>query len=101
MSDESPGWAAIDDALAEIYGEVEPLHFAAELPMAVGGNDPLHGVSAWRSTFGGRACWHFVTYGYTELFEKESDDPAVSGFGFEMTPRAACIRGRRGGPRCR
>jgi suppressor of fused-like protein len=87
MSDESPGWAAIDAALREIYGDVEPHHYAAALPMAIGGNDPLQGVSAYRSTFGGRACWHFVTYGYSELFEKESDDPETSGFGFEMTIR--------------
>jgi suppressor of fused-like protein len=87
MSDESPGWAAIDEAMQGLYGDVEPLHFAAALPMAIGGNDPLHGVSAYRSTFGGRACWHFVTYGYSELFEKESDDPEISGFGFEMTVR--------------
>lgn len=87
MSDASPGWAAIDAALHEIYGDVEPRHFAATLPMAIGGNDPLQGVSAYRSTFGGRPCWHFVTYGYSELFEKETDDPEVSGYGFEMTLR--------------
>jgi len=87
VSEASDGWTAIDAAMRRLYGDVEPLHFAAVLPMAIGGNDPLHGVSAYRSTFGGRACWHFVTYGYSELFEKESDDLEISGFGFEMTVR--------------
>jgi hypothetical protein len=31
-----------------------------------------------------------VTYGFTELYEKESDNPDVSGFGFELTFRLAC-----------
>jgi hypothetical protein len=29
----------------------------------------------------------FVTYGLSELFGKESDDPAVSGWGLELTMR--------------
>jgi hypothetical protein len=29
--------------------------------------------------------WHFVTFGLTELFAKESEDPAQSGFGYELT----------------
>ena len=33
--------------------------------------------------------WHFVTYGFTDLFHKETDDPEVSGFGFELTLRLA------------
>ena len=31
--------------------------------------------------------WHYVTYGFSELYEKETDDPAVSGYGFELTFR--------------
>ncbi|MDI9654077.1 suppressor of fused domain protein, partial [Burkholderia cenocepacia] len=54
----------------------------------LGGPDPLDGISVWR-----RAApvphWHFVTYGLSELYAKESDDPAVSGFGFELTMRVA------------
>ncbi len=30
---QSPGWDAIDLALRRIYGETEPKHFAAALPM--------------------------------------------------------------------
>ena len=31
--------------------------------------------------------WHLVTYGLTELFAKESDEPEISGFGYELTMR--------------
>ena len=84
---EVPGWDAIDGALRKIYGDTQPLHWAPSLPAIAGGNDCLQGISAYRSTFGGRAHWHFVTYGYSELYDKESDDPNVSGWGFEMTVR--------------
>ena len=81
----APGWAAIDAALAPIYGEREPLHYAPPLHMAAGGNDPLDGISVYvRDDH-----FHFVTYGFTELYQKESDDPETSGFGFELTFRLA------------
>jgi suppressor of fused len=83
----SPGWDAIDQALRKIYGETKPQHFAPILPAMLGGNDPLSGISAYQSRFGGREHWHFVTYGYSELYAKETDDPEVSGYGFEMTFR--------------
>lgn len=84
---ESPGWRAIDAALTRLYGEVAPRHYAPAVPAIAGGNDPLDGVSVYPSTFGGRPHWHYVTYGFTELHEKESEDPGVSGFGFELTVR--------------
>lgn len=87
MNDEAPGWDAIDAALAGIYGDTEPSHYAPRAPMVLGGNDPLQGISAYRSAFGGHAHWHFVTYGYSDLYDKETDDPEFSGFGFEMTLR--------------
>ncbi len=83
----APGWTAIDQALAVVYPGVEPLHFAATPPASAGGEDPLNGVSVFASTHGGRRHWHFVTYGFTELFGKETDEPAVSGYGFELTMR--------------
>ncbi|MBS2032278.1 MAG: suppressor of fused domain protein [Deltaproteobacteria bacterium] len=82
-----PGWDAIDAALRKLYGDVQPLHWTPSLHAEIGGDDFLQGVSAYRSTFGGRAHWHFVTYGFSELYDKETEDPNVSGFGFEMTVR--------------
>lgn len=29
--------------------------------------------------------YHFVTFGLSELYEKESDDPEISGYGMEFT----------------
>jgi hypothetical protein len=56
---------------------------------ALGGPDPIHGISAYKVAAPGPH-WHFVTYGFSELWEKESADPDVSGYGFEMTFRLAC-----------
>jgi len=83
---ELTGWDAIDQVLERVYGEVEPHQWGATPPESPGGADPLHGVSAFRSTRS-QAHWHFVTYGFSELWAKESDDPALSGFGFELTFR--------------
>jgi len=86
---ESPGWDAIDAALAPLYAGVEPKHYAAPLPAMLGGPDPLHGISAYLRTEP-VPHWHFITYGFSELFAKEWENPAISGWGFELTFRLAC-----------
>jgi suppressor of fused len=87
MSD-APGWDAIDAALAPIYSDSEPKHYGTIMRWRLGGPDPLDGISAYR-----RAApvphWHFITYGMSELYEKESDNAHVSGWGFEFTFRLA------------
>lgn len=85
---EATGWDAIDAAMSKLYGDAQPAHWGTTVPFHLGGEDPLHGVSAYTST-AGRPHWHYVTYGLTELFEKETDDPESSGFGFELTFRLA------------
>jgi hypothetical protein len=94
----APGWRAIDEALVPLYGRREPdAHFGTVVPYALGGPDPIQGISAyWRAD--PRAHWHIVTLGLTELYEKESDDPDVSGFGFEFTFRLACAQRERQPP---
>jgi hypothetical protein len=87
--DESPGWDAIDAALRPLYGDREPYHVGTVLPYALGGPDPIHGISAYKNATPAPH-WHFVTYGFSELWEKEFDDPDVSGFGFELTFRPIC-----------
>src|SRR5262245_34756174 len=89
MSDEAPGWGAIDRALAQHYGTI--------LCYALGGDDPLQGISAYLSEEG-RPHWHYVTYGYSELYDKESDNPDESGWGFEMTFRLARRANRKKTP---
>lgn len=93
---ESPGWDAIDAALRPIYGGQEPRHYGTVVSFDLGGPDPIHGISAyWRDT--PIPHWHFITYGYSELWTKQSDDPEWSGFGFEMTFRLQTGR-RENGP---
>ncbi|GAA2621501.1 suppressor of fused domain protein [Actinomadura fulvescens] len=86
--DEAPGWAAIDEALARIYGDTEPHHWGTLHKWMLGGPDPLDGISVYA-----RAepvpHWHFVSYGMTELYEKHSENPDESGWGFEFTFRLA------------
>ncbi len=82
------GWNAIDGALDELYEGVEPMHWGTVLPFNLGGEDPLYGVSVYHNLHQ-QPHLHYVTYGFSDLYEKESDDPEWSGFGFELTFRLA------------
>jgi len=76
------GWEAIDRACARAYpGQTDPKHYGTLIKWRFGGNDPLDGISI----YDGGDYWHFVTYGLSELFEKESEDKEVSGYGMEFT----------------
>ncbi len=85
VSDTS-GWEAIDAALRDVHGDQEPVHVATAIKYAAGGKDPLDGISAYRSDHG-RPHWHIVSYGLSELYEKTSQDPSTSGWGFELSFR--------------
>ncbi|PSJ42094.1 suppressor of fused domain protein [Allosphingosinicella deserti] len=88
--DESaPGWEAIDAALARLYPGQVPKHFGTIIKWMLGGPDPLDGISAWKRT-APVPHWHFVSYGLSELYQKDSEDPEVSGWGFELTFRLTC-----------
>lgn len=82
------GWDAIDDTLRCVYGSVEPKHWGTVVPYTLGGPGPLTGLSAFLDPVRSRY-WHFITYGFSELFEKDSDNPEVSGYGIELTFRIA------------
>jgi hypothetical protein len=83
---EAPGWDAIDRALDAQYGDQEPQHYGTIVKFALGGPDPLDGVSIYRHD-GPPAHWHYASYGLSELFQKESDDLERSGWGIELTFR--------------
>jgi suppressor of fused len=83
---ESVGALAIDAACEKIHPGVKPLHYIASLPAVAGGNDPLDGISVYACDRG-EPHWHYITYGFSDLHEKSSDDPEASGFGFELTFR--------------
>ncbi|MBO0867512.1 MAG: suppressor of fused domain protein [Micromonosporaceae bacterium] len=83
--DGAPGWEAIDRALQQLYPGVVPKHYGTLVKWSLGGPDPLDGISVYRRD----DHWHFVSYGMSELYAKESDDPEESGWGFELTLRLA------------
>lgn len=86
MSD-TPGWDAINDALAPLYGRGEPpFHSGTLISFRLGGPDPLDGISVY-PVDAPTPHWHFVSFGLSELYDKTSDDPDVSGYGFELTIR--------------
>lgn len=85
--EKSPGWDAIDAVLEPIYKDQKPNHYGTAVPWSLGGPDPLHGLSGYARSNPDH--WHIVTYGFTELWEKESDNKDVSGYGFELTIRIA------------
>lgn len=79
---QSPGWDAIDAECNRIYPEQKnPKHYGTMLPWNLGGNEPLDGISV----YDGGTYWHFVTYGLSELYEKESEDNEWSGYWMEFT----------------
>ena len=76
------GWDAITAEFERIYpDQTSPKHYGTLIKWALGGKDPLDGISI----YDGGDYWHFVTYGMTELYEKEEGNDGISGFGYEMT----------------
>lgn len=76
------GWDAITEECERIYPEQKnPKHYGTLISWKFGGNDPLRGISI----YDGGDYWHFVTYGLSELYEKESEDKEISGYGMEFT----------------
>ena len=78
----APGWDAITAAFDKLYpGQDSPIHFGCLISWQLGGPNPLQGVSA----YDGGDYFHFVTYGLSDLYEKEGSDPEYSGYGYEFT----------------
>ena len=82
---ETIGWDAIDKVLKAEYGEQVPQHYAPKVYYSLGGNEPLDGISVYVDKE--NKCYHYITYGFSEIYEKETEDKEVSGFGFELTFR--------------
>ncbi len=82
------GWDAITAAFDRRYpGQDNPIHFGCLIPWQLGGPNPLQGVSA----YDGGDYFHFVTYGLSDLYEKEGTDPEYSGYGYEVTLKLAKV----------
>ncbi len=85
-ADDAPGWDAVTAVFDRLYPGQEPKHYGTVLPAFLGGRDPLQGISAYASGRD-RPHWHFVTYGFSDLYEKGDAASEVSGYGFELTMR--------------
>ncbi|NUT35897.1 MAG: suppressor of fused domain protein [Hamadaea sp.] len=81
--DAAPGWDAISVALDRLYPGVEPKHYGTLIGWRLGGPDPLDGMSFYAR----EDHWHLVSFGMSELYAKEGDNPDESGWGFEFTFR--------------
>ena len=76
------GWDAITAEAERVYPNQEkPKHYGALIKWKFGGPDPLDGISI----YDGGEYWHFITYGLTALYEKETDNKEYSGYGMEFT----------------
>lgn len=75
------GWDAITEECERRYKGQNPQHFGTLIKWNFGGNDPLDGISI----YDGGDYFHFVTYGLSELYEKESENKDISGYGMEFT----------------
>ncbi len=80
--DKAAGWDAIDREFLRVYpGQTNPKHYGTLVRYSLGGKDPLDGISIYE----GKDYYHFVSYGLTEIYEKENEDKETSGFGYEFT----------------
>lgn len=76
------GWDAIVAEFERIYpDQTNPKHYGTLIPWRLGGPNPLDGTSI----YDGGDYWHFVTFGLSELYDKESEDKEWSGYGMEFT----------------
>ena len=79
---EAVGWQAIEQEFLRVYpGQDNPKHYGTIIKWALGGKDPLDGISI----YDGGSYWHFVSFGQTEIYKKETDTPDISGYGYELT----------------
>jgi suppressor of fused len=75
---------ATEVELRACYGAQQPMHYGTILRWQDGGPDPLDGVSIYWHPDGH---WHYVGFGMSERADKQTNNPRVSGWGFELTFR--------------
>jgi hypothetical protein len=80
------GYVDLDRTLAETYGGEGYTWFTPDAKLADETRGLFAGVRAylvkWPSLH-----WHYVSFGFSDLGEKNSPDPQRSGWGFELTCR--------------
>ncbi|MFT3686166.1 MAG: suppressor of fused domain protein [Phycisphaerales bacterium] len=88
------GWDAITAALKSHYPSQQPRHWGTLLHARIGGSSFLDGISAYLHEGGDQPRhWHYISFGMSELYDKETKFPEESGWGFEFTFRLAAPAG--------
>lgn len=82
---EGRGGRAIDAHVDAADGGPAAFRYPSARPRRFSGGTPLHAVTAHRLRDPDH--WHLVTYGLTEMHEKETADRHRSGWGAELTLR--------------
>ena len=79
----SQGWDAIVDHFKKIYpDQPNPKHYRPLIsPKFTSFENPLFGTDI----YDGGDFWHFVTYGLSDVYDREEEKDEWSGFGLEMT----------------
>lgn len=76
------GMDAIENEVKRIHPSVWSVrYYTPKIPWESGGTEPLEKISIHKE----EDYFHFITYGLTELHDKESKDQTKSGFGVELT----------------
>lgn len=85
--DDAVGWLSIDKEFEKLYPNQEPKHFGTTIPYALGGENPLDGLSVYES-IKQTEHYHFVSYGFSELYyDEDLAGEEYSKWGFELTFR--------------
>jgi hypothetical protein len=97
--DDAVGWISIDNKLEEIYPKQAPEHFAPLVSYSLGGEDPLDGISIYKSDKQENH-FHFVSYGFSNLYyDEEAVKDEFSKWGFELTFRLKPFEQDNGDPK--
>lgn len=83
---QAAGFKALNNALTKLYGTQETHYFSGANNASSEEIEPLEGISVYKSSRE-KQHWHYVTFGFSDLEDKESETPGVSGFGYELTFR--------------
>lgn len=84
LYEQAPGWEAIEKRFEQRYpGQKHPAHFGMYACLKPGEMGALDGINVYNH----KDYFHFVTFGLSELYEKQNGNPERSGYGFELTAK--------------
>jgi hypothetical protein len=94
----APGWEAIESILVSIYPGITPKCYDADHSFKNLPDVPLDRICCYPAERNETLWWHYVTFGFTELYNKVYPSREISGFGFELTCRLPRAEGEKHPP---